>query len=81
MTFGDPHLPLQWEASNILLFIHYYTRYIWIYLINELTKIYYDFAKMIQIQFSYSIKVFNDMEYMNFEFLNLSWHIPGKWQS
>ena len=56
-------------SKYFVVFIYDYTRFTWIYLMknhSELPQLYYNFAQMIQTQFSRSIKTFradNVMEY------------------
>lgn len=64
-------------SKYFVIFIDDYSRFTWLYLMqnrSELPQIYYNFAQMIQTQFSRSIKIFrtnNAMEYKSAEFLNL----------
>ena len=63
-------------SRYFVIFIDDYTRFTWLYLMknrSELPQIYFNFAKMIQTQFSRPIKIFranNAMEYKETTFLN-----------
>ena len=64
------------ESKYFVIFVNDFSRYTWIYLMHnrsKLTQIYRTFAQMISTQFSKPIKIFctdNAMEYRNSQFLD-----------
>ena len=71
----SPHTTMG-GSKYFVIFVDDFTRYTWIYLLqarSQLPQTYYDFAHMIQTQFSRPIKVFrsdNAMEYRDTTFLH-----------
>jgi hypothetical protein len=69
-------------SKYFIIFVDDFSRYIWIYLMHnhsKLTQIYRTFAQMISTQFSKTIKIFctdNAMEYRDSQFLDFI-HIQG----
>jgi hypothetical protein len=70
----------QWGSQDIVIFVDDFSRYTWIYLMKNRSKvltIYIDFAKMIQTQYSKAIKVFysdNVREYRQTDFFTILKH-------
>jgi transposase InsO family protein len=71
------HFPTDGGSRYFVLFVYDYSRYTWIYLLqhqSELTDIYQNFHKMVQTQFSCTIKTFhsdNAMKYKDNSFLTI----------
>jgi hypothetical protein len=74
--WGPAPLLTEEGSHYFVVFINDYSRYTWIYLLqhcSELTQVYQNFHKMVQTQFSHTIKIFrsdNVMEYNEKSFLN-----------
>ena len=75
--WGPAPIPTKGGSCYFVIFVDDYSRYTWIYLLqcrSELTDVYQNFHKMVQTQFSRTIKTFhldNAMEYKAKSFLTL----------
>ncbi|KAA8550319.1 hypothetical protein F0562_002003 [Nyssa sinensis] len=78
--WGPAPTPTEGGSRYFVIFVDDYSRYTWIYLLqhrSELTTVYQNFHKMVQTQFSCTIKTFrsdNAMEYKDKSFLALLQH-------
>ncbi|KAA8517060.1 hypothetical protein F0562_017122 [Nyssa sinensis] len=78
--WGPAPTPTEGGSRYFVIFVDDYNRYTWIYLLqhrSELTIVYQNFHKMVQTQFSCTIKTFrsdNAMEYKDKSFLALLQH-------
>jgi hypothetical protein len=74
--WGPAPIPIEGGSCYFVVFIDDYSCYTWIYLLqhrSELTQVYQNFHKMVQTQFSRTIKIFrsdNAMEFNEKSFLN-----------
>jgi hypothetical protein len=74
--WGPAPIPIEGGSCYFVVFIDGYSCYTWIYLLQhrfELTQVYQNFHKMVQTQFSRTIKIFcsdNAMEFNEKSFLN-----------
>ena len=75
--WGPAPIPTEGGSRYFVVFVDDYSCYTWIYLLqrqSELTNVYQNFNKMVQTQFSRTIKTFrsnNAMEYKAKSFLTL----------
>ena len=78
--WGPFSVPTVGGLRYFVIFVNDFSRYTWIYLMKNLSKvltIYHDFAKMIQNQYSKAIKVFrsdNAREYRQTDFFTILKH-------
>ena len=59
--WGPAPIPTEGGSHYFVIFMDDYSRYTWIYLLqcrSELTDVYQNFHKMVQTQFSHTIKTF-----------------------
>ena len=76
-VWGPSPITTQGGSRNFVIFVDDFSRYTWIYLFknrSKLSQIYHDFTKMIETRFSKLIKVFrsdNAQEYKAHEFTSI----------